>query len=134
MGDVIDDIYCWFFSFHLINYTFIPTSCNKASHVPRWYKGFMTFEHVWLEDSLAFIICIVRFCLIKQVAIVSIKKRKRKTRVYSIIRSWNSLGINTSFSMLINFIWEWTLFLIKVWVKITLNIFLTIVREVYPIT
>ena len=33
MGDVIDDICCWFSTFHLINYTFIPISCNRASHV-----------------------------------------------------------------------------------------------------
>ena len=32
-GDVIDDICCLFFTFHLINYTFIPISCNRVSHV-----------------------------------------------------------------------------------------------------
>ena len=77
-GDVIDDICCWFSSFHLINHTFIPTSCNRASHVQGGTKALWLFEHVWSEESLAFIICIVRFCLIKQVAIVSIKKKKKE--------------------------------------------------------
>ena len=60
-GDVIDDICCWFSSFNLINYTFIPVSCNRASHVLDGTKALWLFEHVWLEDSLASIICIVRF-------------------------------------------------------------------------
>ena len=57
-GDVIDDICCWFTFFRLINYTFILTSCNRASHVLDGTNALWLFEYMWLEESLASIICI----------------------------------------------------------------------------